>query len=294
MRRGALLVLSLLLPLLLALGLAAPASAATTAQPRAANTAQPLERAHAHNDYEHTRPLYDALSQGFTSVEVDVYLVGNDLLVAHDPTDLDAGRTIQSLYLDPLRTRVRNHGGRVYPGYRGVFQLLVDIKSEPVSTYTRLHEVLAGYRTMMTVFTPTTSNDGAVTAVVSGNRPMDLMARQPVRYAGYDGRLADLTSGADADFMPLISDNWERNFTWRGVGPMPAEERARLRAIVAQVHRDERRVRFWATPDLKGDARRRVWLELTRADVDHLNTDDLSGLRFFLRHYDPQETRAAA
>jgi len=286
MRRGALLVLSLLLTPLLALGLAAPASAATAAQP--------LERAHAHNDYEHTKPLYDALSHGFTSVEVDVYLVGNELLVAHDPTELEPGRTIQSLYLDPLRTRVRNHGGRVYPGYRGVFQLLIDIKSEPVSTYTRLHEVLAGYRNMMTVFTPTTSNDGAVTAVVSGNRPMDLMARQAVRYAGYDGRLADLTSGADADFMPLISDNWERNFTWRGVGPMPAEERARLRAIVAQVHRDERRIRFWATPDLKGDARRRVWTELLRADVDHINTDDLSGLRYFLRTYDPQEARTAA
>ena len=34
---------------------------------------QPLERAHAHNDYEHARPLLDALSHGFTSVEADVW-----------------------------------------------------------------------------------------------------------------------------------------------------------------------------------------------------------------------------
>lgn len=27
---------------------------------------QPLERAHAHNDYEHPRPLADALDHGFT------------------------------------------------------------------------------------------------------------------------------------------------------------------------------------------------------------------------------------
>ena len=44
----------------------------------------PLTKAHAHNDYEHNRPLYDALDHGFTSVESDVWLVDGELLVAHD------------------------------------------------------------------------------------------------------------------------------------------------------------------------------------------------------------------
>ena len=35
----------------------------------------PLAQAHAHNDYEHDRPLLDALEHGFTSVEADVWLV---------------------------------------------------------------------------------------------------------------------------------------------------------------------------------------------------------------------------
>src|SRR5262245_58578952 len=35
----------------------------------------PLRQAHAHNDYEHPRPLFDALDQGFCSVEADIYLV---------------------------------------------------------------------------------------------------------------------------------------------------------------------------------------------------------------------------
>ncbi len=30
--------------------------------------------AHAHNDYEHEQPLYNAMKAGFTSVEADVYL----------------------------------------------------------------------------------------------------------------------------------------------------------------------------------------------------------------------------
>jgi hypothetical protein len=42
----------------------------------------PLTRAHAHNDYLHARPLFDALDHGFCSVEADVWLVDGKLLVA--------------------------------------------------------------------------------------------------------------------------------------------------------------------------------------------------------------------
>ena len=50
----------------------------------------PLTNAHAHNDYEHTRPLFDALDQGFNSVEADVFLVDGKLLVGHTAFDLEA------------------------------------------------------------------------------------------------------------------------------------------------------------------------------------------------------------
>ena len=38
----------------------------------------PRPQAHAHNDYYHTRPLLDALSHGFCSVEADVFLVDDN------------------------------------------------------------------------------------------------------------------------------------------------------------------------------------------------------------------------
>ena len=43
----------------------------------------PLERAYAHNDYEHERPLYDALDHGFESMEADIRLNDGDLVVSH-------------------------------------------------------------------------------------------------------------------------------------------------------------------------------------------------------------------
>ena len=62
----------------------------------------PLLRAHAHNDYEHDRPLYDALDHGFTSVEADIHLVDGQLHVAHDSDEITPNRTLRSLYLEPL------------------------------------------------------------------------------------------------------------------------------------------------------------------------------------------------
>ena len=59
-----------------------------------------LRRAHAHNDYEHPKPLINALGHGFGSVEADVHLVEGKLLVGHDPEDLLPERTLERLYLE--------------------------------------------------------------------------------------------------------------------------------------------------------------------------------------------------
>ncbi len=242
---------------------------------------RPLAQAHAHNDYRHDRPLLDALAHGFTGVEADIYLVDGDLFVAHDRDEITPERTLRRLYLDPLRERVRQNAGHVYPGGPQI-TLLIDIKSEAAATYRALDRILAEYRDVFTSFGPDGRSDKAVLAVISGNRPFELMKSQKVRYAGYDGRLTDLHSDAPADLMPLISDRWTAHFKWRGVGEIPADERRKLREIVQVSHDKGRRVRFWATPDNPSPARATLWRELVTAGVDLINTDDLEGLQQFL------------
>src|SRR4051794_11488643 len=94
-----------------------------------ARAQSPLDRAHAHNDYQHVRPLLDALHHGFGSVEADIYLVDGALLVAHDRDSVRADRTLEALYLAPLRAWTASHTGHVYPG-RPPLTLLIDVKSQ--------------------------------------------------------------------------------------------------------------------------------------------------------------------
>ncbi|MCX4820986.1 phosphatidylinositol-specific phospholipase C/glycerophosphodiester phosphodiesterase family protein [Streptomyces sp. NBC_01142] len=261
------------------------AQAAQAAQKHSGPTRpRPLRQAHAHNDYLHERPLHDALSHGFTSVEADVFLVDGELLVAHEPAELDPTRTLRSLYLDPLLARVKANHGRVYRGYHRPVQLLIDIKTNGVAAYLELDRQLRPYRRMLSSCTYGRVRLGAVTPVISGDRSARVpMEAQRVRYAFYDGRLEDLGSSAPAAFIPLISSNWTQSFSWLGTGPFPATEREKLHTTVSTAHRNGQRVRFWATPDVAGPARDAVWSELLAARVDHLNTDDLAGLERFLR-----------
>ncbi|EFL28947.1 putative secreted protein [Streptomyces himastatinicus ATCC 53653] len=267
----------------LAGGTAAPAFADSTG-PR---PKPPLARAHAHNDYEHPRPLLDALSHGFGSVEADIWLVDGELLVAHDATDLDPTRTLESLYLDPLFQRVMANGGRVYRGYDLSLQLLIDIKTPGEATYLELAKRLRRYSRMFSTAYGGVGGGvrrGAVTAVISGDRGARApMEAEKVRHAFYDGRLEDMGTGVPASFIPLISADWTKTFTWQGVGPMPQEEREKLYQITVAARAARQKVRFWATPDLAGAAREAVWRELLAAHVDYLNTDDLAGLEEFLR-----------
>jgi len=247
----------------------------------------PLLRAHAHNDYEHDRPLLDALDHGFTSVEADIHLVDGELYVAHDSDDIKPNLTLRSLYLEPLKMRIAQNGGRVYPN-GPQFTLFIDIKTEAVTTYKVLSEMLAEYEGIFTTFDSNGRTDKAVIAIVSGNRPRSLMESETIRYAGCDGRLEDLESDAPATLIPVISDNWTRHFLYNGTGPMPAEERQKLKKIVVNAHKKGRRVRFWATPDKPSPARQTLWLELLSNGVDLLNTDDLQGLQQFLLQNTPK------
>ncbi len=242
---------------------------------------------HAHNDFNHPRPLFDALSHGFSSVEADIHLRDGQLFVAHDAKDIKTSRTLQSLYLKPLVERIEKYGGSVYGDGRPL-TLLIDVKTNAQDTYLALHQVLRRFQGILTVYSGQDIREGAIVAIVSGNRARGLMETQDVRYAAYDGRLPDLGSGVPASLMPLISDRWTRHFTWRGDGPMPRRERARLYRIVADAHAAGQRVRFWATPDESGPRRDVVWRALVDAGVDLIATDDLAGLERFLDEVRPK------
>jgi len=261
---------------LLAVGFLVVTTALSLIAPLAQAEPTPLIRAHSHNDYEHQRPLLDALDQGFCSVEADIYLVDGKLLVSHNRRDVKPERTLQALYLDPLRERVKRNGGRVFPGGPEC-SLLIDLKTDWKTIYPVLRGVLTNYADLLSTFRDGAKQTKALTVVISGSRAKEMFAGETVRFATYDGMLADLDAAGGADLIPWISANWAENFDWRGQGEMPAADAAKLKGIVTKAHVQGRRVRFWGAPDKEV-----FWRAMRDAGVDLINTDDLPGLANFL------------
>lgn len=234
-----------------------------------------LPNAHAHNDYLHERPLFDALDRGFCSVEADIFLVDGALLVAHDRGKCKPERSLDALYLKPLWDRFQAHGS-IYP-QAAPFTLLIDIKSDGEAIYPLLDKQLAAYDAMLTHFTNDSTAEGAVTVIISGDRPFDTILKSSPRRAGIDGRLSDLAGPVNPNQMPLISDNWPSHFKWMGQGAMPEEQARKLEDVVNRAHQSHVRVRFWGIPQ-----RESIWISLHNAGVDLLNADDLGQLQAVL------------
>lgn len=234
------------------------------------NCATLLTNGFAHNDYEHKRPLLDALDLGFCAVEADIYLVNGQLLVGHDAADLKPERTLSALYLDPLAQRVRKNSGSIYPN-GPEFLLLIDVKSGAAATYQQLKSVLTNYSDMLTTFTGDGMRTNAVTIIISGNRPTELASRESSRFAAIDGRVNDLDGNPPLPLIPLVSDIWTKFSRWNGKGEMPEADRSRIKELVRHAHEQKRKVRLWAAPDTPDS-----WKLQQTLGIDLINTDKLA------------------
>lgn len=76
------------------------------AQLFAQNKKYTTSNAHSHNDYEQARPFQMAYDQGFGSIEADVFLVNNNLLVAHESKNTNPAKTLRHLYLNPIKEKI--------------------------------------------------------------------------------------------------------------------------------------------------------------------------------------------
>ena len=242
-----------------------------------------LPRAFAHRDSAHPSPLDDALSLGFPGIEVDVWLRDGVLLVGHDENELNPSMTLAGAYLEPLASRVRAR--TLLPGWTGSFLLVLDVKTDARATWRALDALLRDHPTMLTTWRDGREYPGAVTVLISGNRATRLIARQRSRCAGYDGRLPDLRRRwlrPSRAVVPLVSADWEKTIGWDGASRLSRRSRRRLARLVSDAHHQGRKIRFWATPDHRGNARAAIWALLCDVGVDYINTDDLRGLAEFL------------
>lgn len=215
-----------------------------------------LPRIHSHNDYLQNVPFWKAYAAGASSIEADVFLVGDSLFVAHAENEIDTKRSLERLYFEPLQEVLARGLNRPKE-----LQLLIDIKSEPYATLDAIIKVLDRF--------PSIRNGEGITITISGNRP------KPSEYLNYPDYIFFDYQSLDAIENPvilekiaLISLNFTNFSQWNGMGRLTAEDFAKVSATIDKAHSLEKPFRFWATPDSKT-----AWKAFSDLGVDFVNTD---------------------
>lgn len=229
--------------------------------------------------------MHDALALGYRGVEADFFLVRGQLLVAHDRRDVDARRTLEGMYLRPLRDIVARCG-RVLP-YGEPFLLNIEAKTKGPDSYHALMKLLARYQDMLTVVRDGVVHPGPIQVVLVGwHPPLEELAREPMRLAAVQWKLTSKTSVAPsqpAHLVRLVSLDYGKTIRWSGQGRPPA----RARGTLARLMRDRNQVpgRIARVYDLPANGAIYRWL--LDSGVDLIGAKNLDTTRSLLAESTP-------
>ncbi len=235
-----------------------------------------LIHAHSHNDYKQKHPLTDALHNGFSSIEVDVFLKNNKLIVSHT-YPVFKKETLETLYLKALQDSIVRNQGMVYSTNKEPIILLIEFKNDSHKTYSLLKSILEKYKSMLTSYENGEIIKRAITIIITGNKPTEEIKKESIRYAFIDENLLTIENNNSFKIYPLASTKYSKILKWKGQGEIPKIEKQKLIEFVSTAHQQGKKTRLWASPENKN-----VWQELLNCGVDYINTNQLKELRDFL------------
>ena len=228
--------------------------------------------AHSHNDYEQANPFYEAWENGFGSIEADIFLLEViKLLVAHTEKELNDNRTLQSLYLNPLKAIIEKNNGFPYADKNKELQLLIDVKTDSGKTLDKLIEVLKNY--------PAIIKCSKIKITISGNRPSPEKFISYPSYIYFDGVLSSDYSLKALSKIIMLSDDFKLYASSNGNDSISKKDWQTLTAAIIKAHQLKKKVRFWDAPDNKNS-----WRTFMQLQVDYINTDHIKELTQFFNN----------
>lgn len=221
--------------------------------------AQKEFKTHSHNDYLQRVPFWEAFAAHSSSIEADVILQRDTLFVAHEQSSIQKRKTLESIYLDPIRQGVKN----------GVIQeinfvLLIDFKTEAYVTIGTLLKSLKNYEEILF----SSANPKGLKLVISGSRPNVEDYDSYPAYIQFDYQSTSLNEDLPWHKIGMVSLSFRQFSNWNGDGEITEREKVNLEEFIGTVHSFGKEVRFWATPDSE-----RSWKFFNEIGVDYINTD---------------------
>ena len=213
-------------------------------------------KVHSHNDYQQNIPFWKAFGAEVQSIEVDVFLRDGKLLVAHELNEANQHKTLERLYLEPLKEVIelgllKNRS----------LQLLIDVKSNATETLNAIVRSLKEY--------PIIIDNDKVSIVISGNRPALSNYVDYPDFIFFDYQsLEPVTDVEVLKKIAMVSLSFTNFSEWNGKGRLTADDYKVVSEVIGKAHAFGKPFRFWGTPDSKS-----AWKAFVDMGIDFINTD---------------------
>jgi alkaline phosphatase len=223
-----------------------------------------LQKCHAHNDYKQKHPFVEAYTLGFGSIEVDVFLINNELYVAHEASEIDSALTLKSLYIDPILVEIHKNNGKL----KQPLQLLIDLKTGG-ETLKIVENQLLRFKDIF--------KKAKLTIVISGQATAPENFEKFDEMLSFDGRPELDYTKSQLKRLALFSHALDKLVKWNGKNQLDDDQLEMVQAFVKSIHKKGKKLRFWASPDTPT-----AWTTLMNLRLDYVGTDNLIGLAKFL------------
>ena len=266
-------------------------------------------RAHSHNDYHQADPLSSALKYGLKSIEVDVFPRQGGLWVGHTVFELNPRRTIDSLYIQPLRDifKKNKNSGKITrnaPNQESLKHQGGHTTPTALSEYPRgggagrslkrRHRLPRVDNLNLLVDFKGDADESASLLKVALSPLRPFLSRVDRNGVFHQGRLTVLISGNRPSLSSLQSPNGDRylfldgrikdihsnadthlvplvSLPWRHIRLARAMGRgeAYMKQLSEKAHAQGKLVRIWGAPNHEGS-----WHRMVRGNIDLLSIDD--------------------
>lgn len=224
----------------------------------------------AHNDYVREKPFYTAYDLGVGYIEADVFLLNNELMVAHHKREISAGRTLDTLYLKPLHEMVKMNRGYAYRDPKQKLTIMIDLKTEGIPTLNAIVTQLNKY--------PLLTRCPTLQFMISGSVPDPAKWKTYPDFIFFDGRPGIRYTEEQLKRVSMISTGFGSQSRWAGKGKIPEDDLLKISALVEKAHSKGKPFRFWGTPDFP-----MAWRELMALNMDVIVTDKVQALVDFVK-----------
>jgi len=224
---------------------------------------------HSHNDYLKTIPLWGALNNGCTSIEVDVFAHKNELKVAHIAFALNIRSNLSEMYLKPLANYL-DKKNKIFSNDTIPLILMIDFKSDADSSLFLLQKAIEPYSKYFTYYKNDSVYKKALQLVISGKGFSYEQVKDLDSIPFFlDGSINSCNEEFPSKLVPRASGKYGNYFKWKGKGQIPKKELDQLRGYVQKAKSCGTKLRFYAMPENFN-----IWTTFLNEGVEWINVDN--------------------